>query len=629
MKALTILVLGLPLLGALHHIILGRSASRRRVEAIACGAVLLPLAAAAALLVPGWTEGKVLHLLPWFAAGSFTASFSLLLDPLSLSMAFMVCFISLCVHVYSVFFLRRDEGYVRYFFFLNLFVFCMLVIALADNLVFLFLGWEGVGLCSYALIGYWFTDTKRVLAGNKAFIMTRIGDVAFLVALALLFVRFGTLSVASIASHASLLSPATATLLGFLLLWAAVGKSAQLPLQVWLPDAMLGPAPVSALIHAATMVTAGVYLLMRLFPVLALSQSVLLTVALLGALTALVASCSALAQRELKRVLAWSTIGQVGFMFLAIGAGNVAASMFHLLTHACFKALLFLGAGCIVQALGEEQDIYRMGAGVRKALPQVFWAFGFGALALAAVPPFSGFFSKGEILVSVLGRSGAGFGLAWLLGLAASLLTVLYTFRMLLLVFFGGPSAQKPAGSEGIPAPMIRVLWPLAFLSLLAGGLNLPGTGPWSGWLAELLSPVVGPWHHPEGEAALWHMALEVGLSLAGILIAVALYGPGNRIGRRRPALPGIGLQGILLEGFKLDRLYELAVVRPYQALAGWLWRDVDEKIVDGTAERTGRLMALASSGVRLWTTGRISTYLSMLLAGLVFILLILLAGAV
>jgi len=617
-----------PLLGALHHITLGRFAPRRRLEAIACGAVLLPLAAAAALLVPGSGQGTVLHLLPWFATEGFTASFSVLLDPLSLSMAFMVCFISLCVHAYSVFFLRRDEGYVRYFFFLNLFVFCMLVIALADNLVFLFLGWEGVGLCSYALIGYWFTDTKRVLAGNKAFIMTRIGDAAFLVALALISIRLDTLSVASITSNADLLSPATATLLGFLLLWAAVGKSAQLPLQVWLPEAMLGPAPVSALIHAATMVTAGVYLLMRLFPVLALSQPVLLTVALLGAVTALLASCSALAQRELKRVLAWSTIGQVGFMFLAIGAGTVAGSMFHLLTHACFKALLFLGAGCIVQALDEEQDIYRMGAGVRKALPQVFWTFVLGALALAAVPPFSGFFSKGEILVSVLGRSGAGFGLVWLLGLAASLLTVLYTFRMLLLVFFGGPSAEKPAGSRDIPDPMIRLLWPLAILSLLAGGLNLPGAAPWSRWLAELLSPVVGPLHHPKGEAALWHMALEIGLILSGILIAVALYGPGNRIGRRRPALPGVGLQGVLLEGFKVNRLYELAAVRPYQALASWLWSDVDEKLVDGTAERTGRLMALASSGVRLWATGRISSYLSMLLAGLAFILLLLLGAA-
>jgi NADH-quinone oxidoreductase subunit L len=326
-------------------------------------------------------------------------------------------------------------------------------------------------------------------------------------------------------------------------------------------------------------------------------------------------------------VLAWSTIGQVGFMFLALGAGNVAGSMFHLLTHACFKALLFLGAGCIIRALGEEQDIYRMGAGVRKALPQVFWAFVLGALALAAVPPFSGFFSKGEILLSALGSASAGFRLVWLLGLAASLLTVLYTFRMLLLVFFGGPLADKPAESEDIPGPMIQVLWPLALLSLLAGGLNLPGAAPWSRWLADLLSPLSGPFHHPQAHAALWHMTLEIGLSLAGILIAVALYGPASSLGRRHPAMPGVGLQGLLLEGFKVDRLYRLAVARPYQALAGLLWRDVDERLVDGTAERAGRLMTLASSGVRLWTTGRISTYLCMLLAGLVLILLLILAA--
>ena len=405
----------------------------------------------------------------------------------------MVTFVSSLIHIYSVGFMREDEDYVRFFCYMNLFVFAMLVVTLSDNLLFLYLGWEGVGFCSYALIGFWYADEVKATAGRKAFILTRIGDVAFGIAIAFFFIITNTLSLSSINGQAASLSAGMATTLGILLLFAAAGKSAQLPLAVWLPDAMAGPTPVSALIHAATMVTAGVYLLIRFFPVVSLSPAALLIIAIVGAGTALFAACAALAQKDIKRILAYSTISQVSYMFLGVGAGDITGGMFHLLSHAFFKALLFLAAGCVIHVLHEEHDIFRMGS-LRSRLPAVFWLFLAGSLALGAIPPFGGFFSKDRILLATFIHPEPIYKILWVVAAVTALLTPLYTFRLFFIVFLERPdalrdSSRKEPGLRPLPQLMVWTLWPLAILSLIAGLLNIPLVLSGNEWLASFLSP--------------------------------------------------------------------------------------------------------------------------------------------
>jgi NADH-quinone oxidoreductase subunit L len=598
------------------------------VELTACGAVLLSLASACAALALGWGETHTATLHHWFQAGGFTVAADVLLDPLSLVMAVLVTFVSFVVHCYAVAFMRGDEGYRRFYCYLNLFVFFMLVITLADNLVFLFLGWEGVGLCSFLLIGHWLSQEERTAAGRKAFLLTRIGDVAFLIAIAVVFAHFSSPSVSAVHAEAGTVAASTATLLGLLLLWAAAGKSAQFPLLVWLPDAMAGPTPVSALIHAATMVTAGVYLLARLFPLLAQSSAVLSCIAAIGVLTALWGAASALVQRDIKRVLAWSTVSQVGFMVLALGAGDPAGSMFHLVAHAFFKSLLFLAAGCIIKALDEEHDILAMGWRVRHDLPRVFWPFLVGVLALAAVPPVSGFFSKGRILSAVLAQSGWGSAVLACAASAAALLTALYSFRLLFLVFFGQPAEKAPPLRPGsVSGSMTAPLLPLALLALGAGLLNLPGHNGISNWLTRALATVPGvPGAVPQGPEA-FVAVLDGLIAGAGLLLGLFLYGPRASRARPAPAAERGGLRWLLEQGLGLDLAYERFLARPYRCAARALYQRVETQGLDGTSTAAAGLLARASSGVRLWTTGRLSTYLCMLLAGLALIALIAAAG--
>src|SRR5512143_2406254 len=415
MKTILFLLLLFPFAGGLILAVIGRYLPRRLVEWIGCTSVLGSLLMA--ILAFGNAGGKrfLLTFFDWIQVGDFSASMTVYYDALAAIMALMVTFVSSLIHLYSVSFMREDRDYVRYFCYMNLFVFSMLVITLADNLVFLYLGWEGVGFCSYILIGFWYRDGVNATAGRKAFILTRIGDVAFGIAIALFFLLFDQLSISSINSKVSSLSVGMATLLGILLFWGAVGNSAQLPLIVWLPDAMAGPTPVSALIHAATMVTAGAYLLMRFFPVVALSQVTMITTATVAALTGLFSALAALAQTDIKRILAYSTISQVSYMFLAVGAGDVTGGMYHLLSHGFFKALLFLGAGCVIQALHEEHDIFKMG-NLRQRLPAVFWLYLAGSLSLSAIPPFGGFFSKDRILLSAFSHPEPIFKVLALIG---------------------------------------------------------------------------------------------------------------------------------------------------------------------------------------------------------------------
>ena len=622
MKTCLILLIFLPFLGAFIQAVAGRNLPRRGVETIACASVLGSLLMAILAFFSSGAKTQTITLFNWITVESFSAPMSVHLDPLSAVMALMVTFVSSLIHLYSVSFMRDDEDYVRFFCYLNLFVFAMLVITLADNILFLYLGWEGVGFCSYALIGFWYADLVNATAGRKAFILTRIGDVAFGIAIAFLLFLFHDPSLSSINSRASSLSPEMAATVGILLLWAAVGKSAQLPLVVWLPDAMAGPTPVSALIHAATMVTAGVYLLMRFFPILSLSPDVLLVIAIVGAITAFFAACSALAQKDIKRVLAYSTISQVSYMFLGVGAGDLIGSMFHLLSHAFFKALLFLAAGCIIQALHEEHDIFRMG-NLGRRLPAVFALFLVGALSLAAVPPLGGFFSKDHILVAAYSHPEIIYKFLWGLGEITAFLTTLYTFRLFFIVFLGRPSRESAAESReirAVPKFMTWILWPLAFLSLAAGALNFPRLLSGSEWLAHDLAAVPGSASllkmSPGAEAII--IGISGLISIAGLVCSYLLYRP-RAI--RPPSPSREWLERLFFSGFYLDRLYHLFLVGPYQTISKFLWERVDEGVVDGGLEETSRALPAISIYFQLWATGRLSTYLKMLFLGFTAIL--------
>jgi NADH-quinone oxidoreductase subunit L len=616
MKTILFLLLLFPLAGGLILAIVGRYLPRRLSEWIACLGVIASFVMA--LLAFASAGGKVylLTLLDWIAVGDFSASMSVYYDPLAAVMTVMVTFVSSLILLYSVSFMRDEEDYVRYFCYMDLFVFSMLVIALADNLVFLYLGWEGVGLCSYILIGFWYSDIVKATAGRKAFILTRIGDVAFGIAIALFFLIFGQLSIFSINSSASSLSGGMGTVLALLLFWGAVGKSAQLPLVVWLPDAMAGPSPVSALIHAATMVTAGAYLLMRLFPIIALSPIAMITIASVAAFTGLYAALAALGQKDIKRILAYSTISQVSYMFMGVGVGDVTGGMYHLLSHAFFKALLFLGAGCVIQALHEEHDIFRMG-NLRHRLPVVYWLFLSGSVALGAIPPFGGFFSKDRILLSTLSHPETIYQILFVVGEVGAVFTVLYTFRMFFVAF----SERSDGPTERIPLPrfMIWVMSPLAILSIIVAALNFPEAFGGNAWLAHYLAPVPGGIPPFSASAAL-ERSMEIGSGLLNLVIlgiAYLLYRPERKfLGWPTPLVLTQSLEELLFSGFYLDQLYQIALVKPYRAMARIFWVKVDEGTIDDRFDGTGMAFRFFSLGLQPWTTGKLSTYLKMLLLG-------------
>jgi len=643
METVLLLLLLLPLGGFVINAVVGRVLPRRVVEIVACAAVLGAMVAAAIALILAGDRAHDLTFCQWFGAGEFATAMNVHFDPLAAIMALMVTFVASIIHLYSAAFMRDDADYVRYFCYLNLFVFAMLVITTADNLIFVYLGWEGVGFCSYGLIGFWYRDEANANAGRKAFICTRIGDIAFGVALGLFFVYFGNFSISYINGHAAGLSPAMVTVLALLLLWAAMGKSAQLPLTVWLPDAMAGPTPVSALIHAATMVTAGTYLLMRLFPLVKLSPTAMLVIAGVGAVTALYASFAALAQWDIKKMLAYSTISQVGYMFLAVGAGDIVGGLFHLVSHAFFKALLFLAAGIVIQALAEEHNIFRMG-NLRKLMPSVYWLFLAGAVSLSAFPLLGGYFSKDRILLATFINPDNTFKIFWFLGTVAAFLTPLYTFRTFFVAFPGRRDGGGAAKIEPTPKFMAWVLWPLAICALGDGLLNLPG-GYGKNFLGHYLAIVPGARPDLGAPAATeWGLGFTNGsLVVISIVLAYLHY-------RRRPAEePALaGWWGMLFSAFYLDDLYHLILVRPYQAAARFLWRQVDDRydrsiivggaralfrpyralaqffwlnvdelLIDEGVVKAADSLVTVSQGLGYWTTGRLSTYLKMLLLGL------------
>jgi len=608
------LIPALPLASALA---LALYPARDRVAAV-CGAGSIGLAALTTLWVglafvgtPETVTAYEQTLWQWMAVGGLDASVTLHLDALSLTMMGVITGVGFLIHVYATEYMAGDPDYRRFFATMNLFVAFMLVLVLADDLVLLYLGWEGVGLCSYLLIGFWYSNPANGTAARKAFIVTRIGDAAMALGLFLLFAELGTLEIEGLTAGAAERWAAgdfMPTLAAFLLLGGAAGKSAQVPLQTWLPDAMAGPTPVSALIHAATMVTAGVYLIARLHGLYELAPLALTAVAVVGAITLLVAGISALAQTDMKRILAYSTISQIGYMFLALGVGAWSAGIFHLVTHAFFKAVLFMAAGAVMLRLHHEVDIFRMG-GLRKALPAAFWAMLAGGAALAALPLVTaGFYSKDAILLAAWDNGAPrldGFWL-WLAGSVGALLTAIYTFRMIFIAFFGEARREAEPGTEHT----WRVLVPLAILGVLSlvGGfvpLHLAGALPESHG-------------HHEGTTAHVLQMIAAGVSIAGLVLAWLLYG------LRRVTQPGSGaLARLAYAGCGFDWMYERAVVRPVVRTSRANRDDALDDVFTGIAAASrGGHHALAAT-----QTGRLRWYAAVAVAGSIVLLVI--AGVV
>lgn len=593
-----------PLAGFLVLVATADSLPRRWVPWVGAGSVGLSGIVAAIIGIdflghPPEGERFRQILWTWMEVAGFKPDFGLYLDALSLNMLFVVTGVGFLIHVYSAGYMREDPGYSRFFAYMNLFVFAMLMLVLADNLPLLYLGWEGVGLCSYLLIGFWYDKPENGYAARKAFIVTRVGDTAFALGLFLLFDQLGTLDIQAAMAQATVQWPVKsgyAVAAALLLLGGAVGKSAQLPLHVWLPDAMAGPTPISALIHAATMVTAGVYLIARTHVLFELAPVAQGLVGVVGAATLLLSGCSALVQTDIKRILAYSTISQIGYMFLALGVGAWSAAIFHLMTHAFFKALLFLAAGAVIVSLHHEQDIFNMG-GLWKRLPVAFWTFLIGAAALVALPLTSGYYSKHEILLAAYAAKPS----LWAAGVAGAFLTALYTSRLILVAFFG-PRKSQP--TEQLPLSIIVPLLVLAALALFGGLLQMP------------LTPVLP--EHPVAETSEWVSFITTLAPFLGIAIAVPLYGTRRNFPQQLTGHPLVAaIHRWWFRGWGFDWLYEQLLVRPYRWLASLNQADVIDEIFLA-------VMALARLGnhrLALTQTGRLRWYAAGMVLGTVLML--------
>jgi NADH-quinone oxidoreductase subunit L len=602
-----------PFVSAALLAVLGTRLSRRVVAIIGSGSVGLSFLAAAFVSARFFMQSPpgnayVLSLWTWMAAGNLRIDAAFYLDPVSLLMLLVVTFVGFLIHVYSTEYMPYDRDYPRFFAYMNLFVSSMLVLILGNNLLVLYLGWEGVGLCSYLLIGFWYRDPANVRAANKAFLVTRIGDTAFAIGLFLLFTNLGTLDIQQLMRLAQThwaVGSSVAIAASALLLGGAVGKSAQLPLQTWLPDAMAGPTPTSALIHAATMVTAGVYLIARTHVLFSLAPQVQLAVAVIGAATLLMSALSALAQTDIKRVLAYSTISQIGYMFLALGLGAWSAAMFHFMTHAFFKALLFLAAGSVIHALHHEQDMFRMG-GLRRELPVAFWSFVIGGSALAGLPLLtSGFYSKDLILWQSWAGPNGNF-IFWVCCMAGALLTALYIYRLIFLVFYG-PSHAHVATKPGRAMNFSLVV--LCVFSLIGGFVDTPpdfgGVPALSNFLNSTL-PELKEVHI--GPITELFTAICASLVFAtGFIFAYALY---YRRHAEQPARSAAAQ--FLFAGWGFDWLYSSLFVRPYVWLSAMLRGDV----VDALYRWLTDFLQACHRGLRLTESGHVRWYASGLAIG-------------
>jgi len=623
-----------PLVGVLINAALGRWLSRRVVGIIASLAVAASFVVASLVLfemlgLPAGTDAggngreRIIPLFTWVVSGSFVVHVRILLDQLSILMALVVTGVSTLIHVYSTAYVEKEEYHNRYFTWLNLFVFMMLILVLSDNFLSMYVGWEGVGLCSYLLISYWFDKESAAEAGKKAFLVNRVGDLGFALGIMLIFATFGSVAFQDVFPAATTILPATATAVALLLFLGATAKSAQIPLYIWLPDAMEGPTPVSALIHAATMVTAGVYMVARCHAIFEASTSALNWVVWIGTLTAFFAATIALVQKDFKRILAYSTISQLGYMFLGVGVGAYAAGIFHLTTHAFFKALLFLCAGSVLHALSGELDIFKMG-GLRKKMPWTFATFLVGVLALSGLPLFSGFFSKDEILFDAFER---GALVPWLLSVITAGLTAFYAFRLLFVAFYGQSRLDKKTERHVHEAPK-RMLVPMVVLAVLAvvgGYIGLPGFLRLGNAVDGFLEPVFADsaLALPPVEAG----ATEVGLMAVSVLAAAVGFLAAYWIYVRNWGLAARltnsarWLYDLLDNKYYVDEAYMEAIVNPLRSLGAFLVDVVEERGIDAAVEGLARLVGLAGEGLRRLQTGLVRNYALAMLIGVVAIL--------
>lgn len=573
----------------------------------------------------------------WIHSGTLNIDAEFLLDPLSAVMILIVTFIGTLIHIYSIGYMAKDRGFARYFSFLNLFTFSMLILVLSKNLIFMFLGWEGVGLCSYLLIGFWFTDKEKAIAGNKAFITNRIGDFGFLMGIFLLFwslqqTNTNPLDFVSLKDSAGLISPEIITAITLLFFVGAMGKSAQIPLHVWLPDAMAGPTPVSALIHAATMVTAGVYMIVRLNFLYSLSSTTLIVVAAVGLLTAFFAATVAISQNDIKKVLAYSTISQLGYMFLAAGVGAYSASIFHLFTHAFFKALLFLGAGSVIHAMSEEHNIWKMG-GLWPKMKITCITFAVGTLAISGIPPFAGFFSKDEILWKVWETGNTPF---YFLALITSGLTAFYMARLFFLVFMGKTRNDDHAVVKHIHESPLSMTIPLVLLAMgttIVGFFGIPRANLFEFWLEPVLNFRIStipndtaiatynvtPVIENSGSLVYILMAVSVIVAISGIILAYLLYMKKSEMLDKVKSNKSLReLYDFSFNKWYFDEIYNEYIINPLLKVSDvLLLKFIDKTIIDGIVNGTSKFYSAMSYGFRDSQSGKVRHYAYFMLLGI------------
>jgi NADH-quinone oxidoreductase subunit L len=623
MTNLIALIPALPLLSFLILVLFGGKLSRKVAGWIGAGSIGV---AALLTIVIGInfinslpeTKSYSVVIWQWLHTGNLTANIAFRLDSLSLVFIFVITFVGFLIHIYSIGFMANDEGFTRFFAYMNLFVCSMLILVLADNILLMYLGWEGVGLCSYLLIGFWYKEPANGTAARKAFIITRIGDTAMIIGIFILFLSFGTFNIQDIMHLVTAkwaIGSSLAVITAALLLSGALGKSAQLPLQTWLPDAMAGPSPVSALIHAATMVTAGVYLIARTNVLFSLAPIVQTIIAIIGALTLLIAGFSALAQHDLKRILAYSTISQIGYMFLALGVGAYSAAIFHFMIHAFFKALLFLAAGVVILVLNEEHDIFKMG-GLRKKMPAVFWTFLIGSASLSALPLVTaGFYSKDAILWFAYSSNSGGM-LLWLAGIVGAFLTALYSFRMIFITFFGEVKTE-PTFNAGklMTVPLII----LAALSVIGGFIELPTSMGNFHLFSNLVNNTLPEVAIKNVEHLEWVFQLISALiATTGIYLAYHFY-------FKKPAyieaFNHSRLNHFFEKGFEFDKVYDVLLVKPIVWLA-----EIDKKdIFDQLNISISRLAIWGNHFLSIAQNGKLRWYLLSFAIGIAFILTLML----
>lgn len=627
-QTLAVLIPLFPLIGFILVALNVKRLPHGVASAIACGSVLLSFIAAIAVFttllgLPEAERSITVTVFEWIKAGNFSASMSFLIDPLSSIFLLIITGVGFLIHVYSIGYMHDDAGFNRFFSYLNLFVFFMLLLVMGSNYLVMFIGWEGVGLCSFLLIGFWFKNQPYNDAANKAFIMNRIGDLGLLLGIFLIFINFGTLQYGDVfAQVPGSFSTETITLITILLFIGAMGKSAQIPLYTWLPDAMAGPTPVSALIHAATMVTAGIYMIARNNILYTLSPATMYLVMIVGLATAIFAATIALKQTDIKKVLAYSTVSQLGLMFLALGLGAFTAGIFHMATHAFFKALLFLGAGSVIHALSGEQDMRAMG-GLKKYLPITFATFLVGVLAISGIPPFAGFFSKDEILANAFAHSPV----IWALALFASLLTVFYMFRLLYLTFFGNVRASNEVMSHihESPKSITLPLIVLAVLSTVGGFMGVPEVLGGSHWLNSYLAPVfaqssaIVQHHHLDHTTEYALMGSVVALTIALIIFAYGKYVKKNHVPVADARLTGVAK--VLTNKYYIDELYNALIVKPLYWLSNLFDIFIERLGIDKLVNAFGGSVTEGGKVARLTQNGSIGYYIFLMVIGIVLIL--------